>query len=147
MSFENDERSEGLSLSTGPGLVAVLTTPIRCFQRGYSPSSGEHSSHRGGIQHDLSRCDVTFDHWVEDANGLHAEFRFPTFSEAWDFMSSVAEIAERLEHHPDWCNSWNRVSITLISHDVGCVTERDRTMADLIGGLVEQMKGVTVDEQ
>jgi 4a-hydroxytetrahydrobiopterin dehydratase len=62
-------------------------------------------------------------------------------------MCSVVEIAQRLDHHPDWCNSWNRVSITLISHDVGRITDRDRTMADLIQAVFEEMKVVAVDEE
>jgi 4a-hydroxytetrahydrobiopterin dehydratase len=46
-----------------------------------------------------------------------------------------------MNHHPDWSNSWNRVSITLISHDVGRVTERDTKMADAIDGLLEHGSG------
>jgi 4a-hydroxytetrahydrobiopterin dehydratase len=66
---------------------------------------------------------------------LHREYRFAGFSEAWGFMSRVALLAEAQGHHPDWSNSWNRVVIDLVSHDVGTVTERDVRLATAIDGL------------
>ena len=60
---------------------------------------------------------------VADA-GLHREFTFADFSEAFGFMTRVALVAERLNHHPDWSNSWNRVSITITSHDLGGVSDQ-----------------------
>lgn len=87
---------------------------------------------------------VTSADWVEDAEGLHRSFIFHDFAEAWAFMTRVAEIADRLDHHPDWSNSWNRVSITLISHDVRQVTDRDKKMAALIDEVAdEKLKGVS----
>ena len=56
---------------------------------------------------------------------------------AWAFMGRVAEAAERLDHHPDWSNSWNRVVIDLVSHDVGAVTGRDLALARAIEEAVE----------
>ena len=50
---------------------------------------------------------------------LHRELEFADFAEAFAFMGRVAAEAERLGHHPDWSNSWNRVVIDLISHDAG----------------------------
>ncbi len=70
--------------------------------------------------------------WVEDGAGLHRSWEFPDFATAWQFMCLVAAEAERVDHHPDWSNSYNRVRITLISHDVGRVTGRDRRMAEAI---------------
>lgn len=67
--------------------------------------------------------------WTEDAAGLHRDFRFPDFTTAWRFMGFVAVEAERVDHHPDWSNSYGLVSITLISHDVERVTGRDRRLA------------------
>jgi 4a-hydroxytetrahydrobiopterin dehydratase len=86
---------------------------------------------------------VTFAEWADDERGLHREFRFDDFSAAWAFMTRVATLAESMNHHPDWSNSWNRVSITLISHDVGRVTERDRKLAEAIDGMVaDGLEGV-----
>ena len=68
---------------------------------------------------------------------LRRHFVFVDFSAAWAFMTRVALLAERLDHHPDWSNSWNRVTIELISHDRGSITDRDRTMATRINILLE----------
>lgn len=132
MSFESVERFEGLSLSIGPGHKAVLTTPIRCFQRGYSPSLVKIARAPARFNATCQDGGVTSARWLEDSRGLHREFSFSDFAEAWQFMSQVAHLAETLDHHPDWSNRWNRVSITLLSHDAGAVTERDRRMATLI---------------
>jgi 4a-hydroxytetrahydrobiopterin dehydratase len=72
----------------------------------------------------------------EVVNGkLHREFAFKDFSEAWAFMTRVALLAEKANHHPDWSNSWNKVVIDLVSHDAGGITDRDRDLAEKISGL------------
>ncbi len=60
---------------------------------------------------------------------LEAEFKFKAFPEAFSFMTRVAFEAERLDHHPDWSNSFNSVKIELTSHDAGGVTEKDLELA------------------
>ena len=68
--------------------------------------------------------------WEERDGGLHREFEFADFSEAFAFMTRVALLAETAAHHPDWSNSWNRVAITLSSHSAGnVVTDADRELA------------------
>lgn len=75
--------------------------------------------------------------WVESSDGLGRELRFADFNAAWAFMSRVALVAEKLDHHPDWSNSWSTVRITLRSHDAGnTVTARDRRMAEEIDRLL-----------
>ena len=74
--------------------------------------------------------------WEVRAGKLHREFTFADFSAAWAFMARVALLAERADHHPDWCNSWNKVVIELVSHDVRAVTERDQQLALAINGLL-----------
>jgi 4a-hydroxytetrahydrobiopterin dehydratase len=76
------------------------------------------------------------DGWELLDGRLHREFTFSDFSAAWGFMSRVALLAERMDHHPDWSNSWNKVVIDLLSHDKGAVTDRDTTMAERISGLI-----------
>lgn len=77
------------------------------------------------------------DAWVERDGGLHREFVFADFSEAFAFMTRVAMLAEAADHHPDWSNSWNRVRISLTTHDQGStVTDRDRRLADAIDRLL-----------
>jgi 4a-hydroxytetrahydrobiopterin dehydratase len=75
--------------------------------------------------------------WDERDGKLHREFTFADFSEAWAFMSRVALLAEKNNHHPDWSNSWNKVVIDLVSHDAGGITDRDRQLAEKIDGLTE----------
>ena len=67
--------------------------------------------------------------WERRDGSLHRDLVFADFAEAFAFMTRVAEVAERLDHHPDWSNSWNRVSIDLTSHDAGGLTERDVELA------------------
>ena len=74
--------------------------------------------------------------WTVVDGRLRRDFVFADFSAAWAFMSRVALLAERLDHHPNWSNSWNRVRVELISHDKGVVTERDLNMAISINSLV-----------
>ncbi len=75
--------------------------------------------------------------WKETDNQLQRTFEFSDFSEAFAFMSRVALAAEKLNHHPDWSNSYNKVSIALSSHDAGhVVTEKDRQLAEIIDTFV-----------
>jgi len=67
--------------------------------------------------------------WTEVAGKLHRELTFADFSEAFGFMARVALAAEKADHHPDWSNSWNTVTIDLKSHDVDAITDRDRALA------------------
>ncbi len=74
--------------------------------------------------------------WMVQSGKLRRELAFSDFSEAWAFMSRVALLAEKANHHPDWSNSWNRVVIELVSHDAGAITERDVQLATSINGLL-----------
>ena len=74
--------------------------------------------------------------WRHEDNALRREFTFTNFAEAFTFMTSIAEMAERADHHPDWSNSYNTVTIALTSHDKGCVTQRDSSLAEQINTLV-----------
>lgn len=78
------------------------------------------------------------DGWELLEGRLHREFTFADFSAAWGFMARVALLAERADHHPDWSNSWNKVVIDLVSHDVGVITERDVALAEQINRLLPQ---------
>jgi 4a-hydroxytetrahydrobiopterin dehydratase len=74
--------------------------------------------------------------WRHEDNALRREFTFTNFVEAFAFMTSIAEMAEAADHHPDWSNSYNTVTIALTSHDKGCVTNRDSSLAEQINSLV-----------
>jgi 4a-hydroxytetrahydrobiopterin dehydratase len=64
-----------------------------------------------------------------DKKSIHQSFKFKTFTEAFSFMTRVALQAEKMDHHPDWSNAYNKVDITLSSHDAGGVTEKDIKLA------------------
>lgn len=75
--------------------------------------------------------------WTEEDNRLKKTFIFKDFSQAFGFMSRVALIAEKMNHHPTWTNTWNTVSFELSTHDAGdVVTERDRKLAEAIDKLL-----------
>ncbi len=75
--------------------------------------------------------------WDERDNILYRKFEFADFAEAFAFMTKVAAVAEEHDHHPDWCNSWNVVEITLCSHDEGrSVTACDHKLAEAINGII-----------
>ena len=75
--------------------------------------------------------------WQEKDNTLYRQFTFKDFSEAFAFMTRVALLAESMNHHPNWSNVWNKVEITLSTHDAGdIVTDKDRKLAKAIDKLV-----------
>lgn len=75
--------------------------------------------------------------WKEENNQLKRSFEFKNFVEAWGFMNKVALLAEKMNHHPDWSNSYNKVEISLTSHDANStITERDRKLAQQIDKLL-----------
>lgn len=75
--------------------------------------------------------------WEEKDNALHCSFEFKDFSEAFAFMTRVALIAEKHDHHPRWSNVYNKVEIWLNTHDAGnTVTDRDRKLAIAIEKLL-----------
>ena len=74
--------------------------------------------------------------WTEKDNALHREFTFKDFRQAFAFMTEVAFAAEKMNHHPDWTNVYNRVSVKLNTHDAGnTVTDRDRKLAEQMDGI------------
>jgi len=91
----------------------------------------------------LSEAEVTaalagLPDWTLRADGLAMTrtLRFKDFAEAFAFMTRVALHAEKADHHPEWCNVWNRVDITLTTHDAGGLSQRDIAMAQAIDGLI-----------
>lgn len=76
--------------------------------------------------------------WQEDNNKLVRTFEFKNFSEAFSFMTRVALLAEKADHHPYWTNTYNKVHIELSTHDAGNkVTVKDRELAYNIDGLLK----------
>lgn len=73
---------------------------------------------------------------VEGRDAIRRDFRFSNFSEAWGFMARVALLAEAQDHHPEWFNVYNKVEITLSTHDAGGLSARDLKLAAAIDKLL-----------
>ena len=74
--------------------------------------------------------------WEKQHNTLYKKFIFNDFSAAFSFMTQVALLAEKINHHPTWTNTWNTVEIWLSTHDAGnIITEKDEELAKLIDAL------------
>jgi 4a-hydroxytetrahydrobiopterin dehydratase len=79
---------------------------------------------------------ATLDGWDLVEGKLHRELKFPGFVEAFGFMTSLALVAERSDHHPEWFNVYNRVTLDLATHDAGGVTELDFALAEAANRLI-----------
>ena len=67
--------------------------------------------------------------WAVENGNLHRVFEFKDFSQAFGFMTRVALAAEKMDHHPDWSNSWNKVTVNLNTHSAGGLTKNDFELA------------------
>jgi len=76
--------------------------------------------------------------WADVAgrDAIHKTYKFTSFVEAFGFMTSVALLAERMDHHPEWFNVYNRVDVTLTTHDAQGLSERDVKLAKAMDALV-----------
>jgi 4a-hydroxytetrahydrobiopterin dehydratase len=72
---------------------------------------------------------------VQGRDAIRKKFTFKDFNEAFGFMARVALVAEKLDHHPEWFNVYNRVEVTLATHDAGGVTQRDIELAQTMDRL------------
>ena len=76
--------------------------------------------------------------WSFDGNHIRREYKFKTFVDAFSFMSAVALVAEKMDHHPEWSNVYNTVNINLNTHDASGITRLDFDLADKIDGIFEK---------
>jgi 4a-hydroxytetrahydrobiopterin dehydratase len=78
-------------------------------------------------------------HWTPalDRDAIRREFKFADFSTAWGFMTRVALLAEKFDHHPEWSNVWNTVRIELTTHDTGGLSGNDIKLAQAINKIVD----------
>jgi len=92
----------------------------------------------GTLLDDVEIAALLDDHpeWIRDGDGLAREFVFRDFSEAFGFMAQVAVIAERLFHHPEWSNVYNRVRVRITDHDAGGISTSDREWIRQVDQLV-----------
>ena len=74
--------------------------------------------------------------WIIENKTIKKEFKFDNFIDAFGFMSKVAILSEKMDHHPDWQNTYNKVRINLTTHDKGGITTNDIKLAELIEKLI-----------
>ncbi len=83
----------------------------------------------------INYLDNNIKNWTFDGGSIKREFSFENFVEAFSFMTAVAMEAEKLEHHPDWSNAYNKVIISLSTHSEKGVTQNDFDLATKIDGI------------
>ena len=74
--------------------------------------------------------------WIIYDKAIKKEFKFSDFIEAFSFMSKVALLSEKMDHHPNWQNTYNKVNIELTTHDKGGITKNDTKLAESIDKLI-----------
>jgi 4a-hydroxytetrahydrobiopterin dehydratase len=89
----------------------------------------------------LSETEITeelkkLEGWVIKDNKLHKEFQFDSFNQAFGFMTRAAMEIEKMNHHPEWFNVYNRITVDLTTHDAGGITNNDINLARILNSLV-----------
>lgn len=78
--------------------------------------------------------------WTVKDGKLHREYEFPDFIHAFGFMAAAAVAIEAMEHHPEWSNAWNLVTVDLTTHDVGGITAKDILLAGKLEELAKRLQ-------
>ena len=77
--------------------------------------------------------------WTVEQSKLHRAYKFPDFAHAMGFMATAAPKIEKLDHHPEWANVYNRVTIHLSTHDSGGITKKDLELAALLESIAKKL--------
>ncbi len=77
--------------------------------------------------------------WRVADGKLHREYKFPDFAHAFGFMATAAPAIEKMDHHPEWSNVYNRVTVDLNTHDAGGITSKDFELAELLEGIAKKL--------
>ena len=78
--------------------------------------------------------------WTVAHQKLHREYKFPDFTHAFGFMATAATAIERMNHHPEWANVYNRVTVDLTTHDSGGITQKDIDLAILLESIAKRLQ-------
>jgi 4a-hydroxytetrahydrobiopterin dehydratase len=89
---------------------------------------------------ELADALVALPGWTVQDGKLHREYRFPDFASAMGFMMTAAPAIERLNHHPEWSNVYNRVAVDLTTHDAGGITRNDWSLAALLETIARKLQ-------
>lgn len=85
--------------------------------------------------------------WERRDDSIYREFRFANFRTAFAFMTQLAIVAEKLDHHPEWFNVYNRVEITMTTHDAGGITGLDGEFASTANEIASAMGAVSAEDE
>jgi 4a-hydroxytetrahydrobiopterin dehydratase len=88
---------------------------------------------------DVAAGVARLDGWSVQNGKLHREYKFADFPHAFGFMATAAPTIEKMDHHPEWQNVYNRVTVDLTSHDAGGITQRDFDLAALLEGIAKKL--------
>ena len=88
---------------------------------------------------DLESALTQLPHWTLAQGKLHREYKFADFIHAFGFMATAAPSIEKMNHHPEWSNVYNRVTVDLTTHDAGGVTQKDIDLAALLEGIAKKL--------
>jgi 4a-hydroxytetrahydrobiopterin dehydratase len=77
--------------------------------------------------------------WTVTGGKLHREYKFPDFIHAFGFMATAAIAIEKGDHHPEWCNVYNRVTVDLVTHDSGGITKKDVELALVLEAIAAKL--------
>ena len=88
---------------------------------------------------ELSSVVATLPGWSIANGKLHREYKFPGFAQAFGFMATAAPTIEKRDHHPEWSNVYNRVTVDLSTHDAGGITQLDVDLAKLLEGIAQKL--------
>jgi 4a-hydroxytetrahydrobiopterin dehydratase len=88
---------------------------------------------------EISAALAQLPHWALKAGKLHREYKFPDFAHAFGFMATAAPTIEKRDHHPEWANVYNRVTVDLATHDAQGITQKDVDLATLLEGIAQKL--------
>ncbi len=91
-------------------------------------------------QAEIEEALITLPGWAVVERKLHRKYLFPDFVHAFGFMATCAIAIERMNHHPEWCNVYNRVTVDLTTHDAGGISNLDFKLAALLNSIAGKLQ-------
>ncbi len=90
-------------------------------------------------EQDLASAIQRLPGWSLQNQKLHRDYKFADFAHAFGFMATAAVLVEKMNHHPEWSNVYNRVSIDLTTHDAGGITQKDLQLAEVLEKIASKL--------
>lgn len=88
---------------------------------------------------EISSALAHLSNWSLMNGKLHREYKFPDFAHAFGFMATAAPSIDKMDHHPEWANVYNRVTVDLMTHDAKGITQKDVDLAALLEGIAKKL--------